>query len=72
MTASSVILLFPSNSGTMVATRALKASGVTARMMPTPAGADTASNLCLSVDLAAEGAALEALKGAKIEVAVLK
>jgi hypothetical protein len=33
-----VILLFASNSGTMVATKALRDSGVPARMVPTPPG----------------------------------
>ena len=64
-----VILLFDSNAGTMIATKALRDSGVQARMMPTPAGSGTASNLCLSVDRAVEPAALAALGVAKIAVA---
>jgi hypothetical protein len=67
------ILLFPSNSGTMVATRALKDSGVTARMMPIPAGTQSSSNLCLSVEHDIEAAALAVLKSANIDVtAVLR
>jgi hypothetical protein len=63
-----LILLFPSNSGMMVATRALKDSGVQARMMPVPATAKSSSNLCLSIDLAMESAALAALKVANIDI----
>jgi hypothetical protein len=63
-----LILLFPSNSGMMVATRALKDSGVQARMMPVPASAQSSSNLCLSIDLAMETTALAALKVANIDV----
>jgi len=65
---TNLILLFPSNSGTMVATRALKESGVHARMIPTPASARSTSNLCLTIDFALEAAALAALKVAKIDV----
>ncbi|HEX3464558.1 MAG TPA: putative Se/S carrier-like protein [Candidatus Elarobacter sp.] len=64
-----VILLFASNSGTMVATKALRDSGVAARMIPTPAGTPSASNLSLSIDRAAEAAALAALGHAKVSVA---
>ena len=61
-----VILLFGSNSGTMIATKTLRDSGVLAKMIPTPPSAQSASNLCLSVDQAVETAALAALKAAKI------
>jgi hypothetical protein len=63
---TNVILLFGSNSGTMIATKALRDSGVPAKMIPTPPSAQSASNLCLSVDLAVETAALAALKAAKL------
>jgi hypothetical protein len=63
-----VILLFASNSGTMVATKALRDSGVQARMIPTPPSAQSSSNLCLSVDRTLEGAALAALTAAKVGV----
>lgn len=66
-----VILLFASNSGTMIATRALRDSGVQARMIPTPPSVQSASNLCLSIDHAAEAAALAALKGAKLGVSTI-
>jgi hypothetical protein len=61
-----VILFFASNADTMIATKALKDAGVTAKMIPKPAAVNTASNLCLSIDGAAEGTAVTALKGANI------
>ena len=63
-----VILLFDSNSGTMIATKALRDSGVQAKMIPTPASFRSTSNLCLSIDKAVEAAALSALSVAKISV----
>jgi hypothetical protein len=63
-----VILMFPSNAGTMIATRALRDSGVAARMIPTPPSVQSASNLCLSIHHAAEAAALAALKAANVGV----
>ena len=50
----------------MIATKALKDVGVTAKMIPRPATVNTASNLCLSIDGAVEGTAVTALKGANI------
>jgi hypothetical protein len=52
----------------MIATKTLRDSGVRATIMPTPASARSASNLCLSVDDAAESAALAALAAAKISI----
>jgi hypothetical protein len=63
-----VILLFGSNSGTMIATKALRDSGVQAKMIPTPASFASTSNLCLTIDKAVEAAALAALNVAKISV----
>jgi hypothetical protein len=63
-----VILLFPSNAGTMIATKALRDSGVGARMIPKPASVESASNLCLSIQAAAESQALAALKAANVLV----
>jgi putative Se/S carrier protein len=68
---TNVILLFPSNAGTMIATKALRDSGVQAKMMPTPASVQSASNLCLSVEHAVEAAALAALKAAKVSVSTV-
>jgi hypothetical protein len=65
---ASVILLFPSNSGTMIATKALRDSGVRATIIPTPASVQSASNLCLSIDHAVETQALAALNVARIDV----
>lgn len=70
--ASDVILLFPSNSNTMIATKTLRDSGVQAKMIPTPRGVQSSSNLCLSVDHAAEAAALAALGLAKISVTAVR
>lgn len=61
-----VILFFSSNADTMIATKALKDSGVSAKMIPKPAGVDSASNLCLSVDGALEDQAVGALKAANV------
>jgi hypothetical protein len=63
---TSLLLVFPSNSGTMVATKALRDRGVVAKMIPTPAGVQSASNLCLSIEHGAETAARAALEAAKI------
>jgi hypothetical protein len=63
---SNVILLFPSNSGTMIATKTLRDSGVAAKVIPTPASVHSACNLCLSVEFAAEVDALAALKAARV------
>ena len=65
---SDVILMFASNSGTMIATKTLRDSGVQAKMIPTPPNARSAANLCLSVDRAVEAAALAALNVAKIAI----
>jgi hypothetical protein len=61
-----VILFFASNADTMIATKALKDAGVTAKMIPKPASVNTPSNLCLSIEGGAEIAAVSALKGANI------
>jgi hypothetical protein len=68
VTATTVILVFPSNSGTMIATKALRDSGVAAKMIPTPASVQSPSNLCLSIDHTLENAALAALDQAKIGI----
>lgn len=61
-----VILFFSSNSDTMIATKALKDSGVTAKMIPKPANVASTANLCLSVDGTAESAAVAALAKANV------
>lgn len=61
-----VILFFASNADTMIATKALKDSGVAAKMIPKPANVTSASNLCLSVDGGAEAQAITALAAAKV------
>lgn len=63
---SNVILLFPSNAGTMIATKTLRDSGVAAKVIPTPASVQSASNLCLSIEFAAEVDALAALRAARV------
>jgi hypothetical protein len=63
---SNVILLFPSNSGTMIATKTLRDSGVAAKVIPTPKNVQSASNLCLSIEYAAEVDALDALRAARL------
>ncbi|MBV9271010.1 MAG: DUF3343 domain-containing protein [Candidatus Eremiobacteraeota bacterium] len=61
-----VILFFSSNSDTMIATKALKDAGVTARMIPKPASVSSPANLCLSIDGGAESTAVTALKSASV------
>jgi hypothetical protein len=63
-----VVLVFPSNAGTMIATKTLRDFGVPARMIPTPAGANSASNLSLSIDAAREHDALGALRKAAVAI----
>ena len=63
-----VVLFFASNADTMIATKALKDSGVAAKMIPKPAGVDSASNLCLSVDGGVETQAVAALKAANVSL----
>jgi hypothetical protein len=63
-----VVLFFSSNADTMIATKALKDAGVSAKMIPKPANVNAASNLCLSIDGGAEGAAVTALKTANISL----
>jgi len=63
-----VLLLFPSNAGTMIATKTLRDSGVQAKMIPTPASANSASNLCLTIEGTVEAKALAALRTAKVSV----
>lgn len=63
-----VILFFSSNADTMIATKALKDAGVTAKMIPKPASVNTASNLCLSIDSGVEGQATAALSGAGVSL----
>ena len=63
-----VILFFSSNADTMIATKALKDAGVTAKMIPKPSAVNSASNLCLSIDGGAEGTAVTALRSANISL----
>jgi hypothetical protein len=65
------VLVFPSNAGTMIATKALRDSGVAARMIPTPASVTSASNLCLSIDFASESLAVSALKAANVSISAV-
>ena len=61
-----LILFFGSNADTMIATKALKDAGVTAKMIPKPASVNSASNLCLSIDSSSESQAKSALSGAGV------
>ena len=63
-----VILFFGSNADTMIATKALKDAGISAKMIPKPASVTTASNLCLSIDGGAETQAKSALTGAGVSL----
>lgn len=61
-----VILFFGTNADTMIATKALKDAGVTAKMIPKPANVSAASNLCLSIDSGVELQAKSALTTAGV------
>lgn len=61
-----VILFFGTNADTMIATKALKDAGVTAKMIPKPANVSTSSNLCLTIDSGSESQAKSALTTAGV------
>ena len=61
-----VILYFGSNADTMIATKALKDGGVAAKMIPKPAHVNATANLALSVEGAAESAAIAVLGKANV------
>jgi hypothetical protein len=61
-----LVLFFSSNADTMIATKALKDAGISAKMIPKPPTVTTASNLCLAIDTGAESQAKSALTGAGV------
>lgn len=61
-----VILFFSSNADTMIATKALKDGGVSAKMIPKPAQISAPANLALSVDGTAESQAIAVLGKANV------
>jgi len=61
-----VILYFGSNADAMIATKALKDGGVSAKMIPKPAHVTATANLALSVEVAAESAAIAVLGKANV------
>ena len=61
-----VVLFFSSNADTMIATKALKDGGVSAKMIPKPANVNATANLALSVDGSAESAAIAVLGKANV------
>jgi hypothetical protein len=61
-----VILAFSSNADTMIATKALKDGGVSAKMIPKPAHVTAPANLALSVDGSAESMAIAVLGKANV------
>lgn len=65
-TISNIILYFESNSDTMIAGKALRDAGVTAKMMPKPAGISSDTNLCLAISADAESKATAAISSAGI------
>lgn len=56
-----VILFFGSNADTMIATKALKDGGISAKMIPKPAHVAATANLALTIERAAEAAAVALL-----------
>ncbi len=63
---SNIILYFGSNSDTMIAGKALRDAGVTAKMMPKPASVASDTNLCLAIAAEAESTAKAAISSAGI------
>jgi len=63
-----MILFFGSNADTMIATKALKDSGVVAKMIPKPASISSSANLALSVDPSVEASAITALGKANVRL----
>ena len=61
-----VILYFGSNADTMIATKALKDGGVVAKMIAKPAHVIATANLALTVEGAAESAAIAVLGKANV------
>jgi hypothetical protein len=68
-TIKDIILYFGSNADTMVAGKALRDAGITAKMRPTPASLPSDLNLCLSIAAPAQSQAKAALLGAGIALA---
>jgi Protein of unknown function (DUF3343) len=66
-----VVLVFSSNSGAMIATKALRESGVAARIIPTPPMMQSPSNLSLSIDQSVEQKAVSALKAAHVSISAV-
>ncbi|BDE07788.1 hypothetical protein WPS_30640 [Vulcanimicrobium alpinum] len=61
-----VVLFFASNADTMIATKALKDHGVSAKMIPKPATVAASANLALSIEGSLESKALTALTAANV------
>ncbi len=61
-----VVLFFSSNADTMIATKALKDGGITAKMIPKPAHVSATANLALSVDGSVESNAIAVLGKANV------
>ena len=68
---AAVVLVFPTNSGTMIATKTLRASGLPAKLIPTLPSMQSASNLCLSIDESVESQAVIALKAANVGISAV-
>jgi Protein of unknown function (DUF3343) len=61
-----ILLVFGSNTDAMIATKALKDAGISAKMIPRPAHVQSPANLCLSIDGATEARATSALAGSGV------
>jgi hypothetical protein len=66
MAGEQIVFTFASNADAMIATKALKDAGVAAKMIPKPAGVDSAANLCLAVDGGSEVQATSTLSGSGV------
>ena len=61
-----VVLFFASNADTMIATKALKDGGISAKMIPKPAHVSATANLALSLDAGFEANAIAVLGKANV------
>jgi hypothetical protein len=71
MAGDQIIFTFTSNADAMIATKALKDAGVSAKMIPKPPGVDAQANLCLTIDGASEAQATSTLSGSGVRFAAV-
>jgi hypothetical protein len=63
---AAIVLYFPNNTDTMIATKALRDAGVETKLLPLTANVPSSAQLCLRIDGSAEACALRAIGLAQI------